>query len=86
MLARIGSCRRTQKSSVGEDEKQELQEMSVKIFIDKVLDATAESSNNSLKICSKISTESCCVLVSTDALPDFVSEFVREVKKNGCFA
>ena len=56
--------------------------MSVKIFIDKVLDATAESPNNSLKICSKISTASCCVLISKDALPDFLREFVREVKKN----
>ena len=25
---------------------------------------------------------SCCVLISKDALPDFLSEFVREVKKN----
>ena len=56
--------------------------MSVKIFIDKVLDATAESPNNSLKICSKISTACCCVLISKDALPDFLREFVREVKKN----
>ena len=56
--------------------------MSVKIFIVKVLDATAESPNNSLKICSKISTASCCVLISKDALPDFLREFVREVKKN----
>ena len=56
--------------------------MSVKIFIDKVLDATAEPPNNSLKICSKISTASCCVLISKDALPDFLREFVREVKKN----
>ena len=55
--------------------------MSVKIFIDKVLEATAEP-NNSLKICSKIFTASCCVLISKDALPDFLREFVREVKKN----
>ena len=82
VLARIGSCRITQQSSVGEDWKQELQEMSVKIFMDKVLDATAESPNNSLKICSKISTASCCVLISKDALPDFLREFVREVKEN----
>ena len=59
-----------------------LQEMSVKIFIDKVLEATAEPPNNSLKICSKISTASCCVLISKDALPDFLRKFVREVKRN----
>ena len=56
--------------------------MSVKIFIVKILDATAESPNNSLRICSKFYTASCCVLISKDALPDFVREFVRVVKKN----
>ena len=42
--------------------------MSVDIFIDKVLDATAESTQQlTQKYVSKISTASCCVLISKDA-------------------